>query len=92
MNWTARTPELLERDAPRVAEILRRVEIRQPLSGEDAELIEATFAAYFQLAQWAQEDPMTVARLRALALGTASASPREECDEPHGENHAAEAS
>ena len=90
MNLPARTPEILERDAPRVAEIMRRVEAGQPLSAEDAELIEATLAAYFQFAQWVQEDGMTVDRLRALVGGTASAP--EACDEPPGENHAAEAS
>ena len=92
MKLPARLPKSLERDAPRVAEIVRRVAARQPLSAEDAELIEATFAAYFQLAQWAQEDGMTADRLRALVWGTARASPPKACGEPDGESHAAEAS
>lgn len=91
MSGPAKTLEILEGDAPRVAEIVRRVEAGQLLSAEGAELIEAMFATYFQLAQLAQEEALTIERLRAWVGGTVGVSRSEARDEFQGERHARQA-
>jgi transposase len=69
MPGKAKSPEILEVDASRLAAIVARAESGQVLSQEDCALLRTTFASYAYLTELLQQKNISISRLKKLLFG-----------------------